>query len=349
MIECERWSVAMSGWTGGSRHKLQLVNVTRTCFPLVLLFLVYAVHSQEQPQEQAQSIRVNVERVNVGVIVTDSHGKFVEGLRQRDFHVFDNNAEQPITEFASIEEPAQVLLLVEAGPAVYFLQDSHLFVADALLTGLSSGDQVAVARYADAPVALLNFTQEKVAAQAALGQIRFNLGFGELNLSASLLGVLDWLARVPGKKTIVLVSTGVDTSSPAAINGLQSRLQVGDVRILAISVSGPLRNGKEGSKRGIQQAQQGLESADARLRAIAEATGGRAFFPENTKALKETYRQVAELVRHEYSLAFVPPQPDGAVHSIDVKVDSDNGSGREKSPGYRIDHRNAYVAPKPPS
>jgi Ca-activated chloride channel homolog len=312
-----------------------------------LLFWLCSISTlAQEPTVPQPAIRVNVERVDVGVIVTDLRGKFVEGLRRDDFHVFDNGAEQPITEFVAVEEPAQVLLLVEAGPAVYFLQDAHLFVADALLSGLSAGDQVAVARYTEAPAALLDFSPDKSSAQAALDRIRFNLGFGQLNLSTSLLGILDWLARVPGKKTIVLISTGVDTSAPSVIEALQSRLQVGDVRILAVSMSGPLRNGKEGSKRTVQQAQQGLESADARLRAISEATGGRAFFPEDAKAFRETYRQVAQLVRHEYSLAFAPPNADGAVHSIDVKVDSTKESGKETS-AYRVDHRNAYVAPKP--
>src|SRR5271165_6238952 len=62
------------------------------------------------------TIHVDVERVNVGALVIDSRGKFVEGLHRGDFHVFDNSAEQPITDFASSEEPGQVLFLIEAGP-----------------------------------------------------------------------------------------------------------------------------------------------------------------------------------------------------------------------------------------
>jgi len=320
------------------------VNPIRLSVALPLLLFSLALRAQEP----SQPILINVERVNVGVIVTDSHGKFVEGLRCKDMHVFDNGTEQPITEFASVEEPAQVLLLLEAGPAVYFFQDSNLFVAEALLSGLSAGDQIAVARYAQAPATLLNFTPNKQAAQAALDQIRFNLGFGQLNLSASLLGVLEWLVRVPGKKTIVLISTGVDTSSPTLIEALQQNLRVLDIRILAISMSGPLRNGKQGDKRAALQVQQGFEDADARLRSLAEATGGRAFFPENAKAFQDIYRQIAELVRHEYSLAFTPPKADGTVHSIDVKVDFGIATGTEKTPDYRVDHRNAYLAPKPP-
>src|SRR6266581_3164510 len=131
--------------------------------------------SQQNSQEQAQAIRINVDRVNVGVIVTDASGHFVEGLHRGDFHVFDNG----------IEEPAQVLLLIEAGPAVYLLEGGHLQAAHALLNGLSTGDRVAVVRYAESPQAILDFTPDKQAAAAAFDQLRFNLGFGSLNLSIS--------------------------------------------------------------------------------------------------------------------------------------------------------------------
>ena len=319
-----------------------------------LRFLLFAVawllisargHAQEAPATANQAIRVNVARVNVGVVVTDEKGKFVEGLQRGTFHVFDNATELPITEFASIEEPGQVLLLVEAGPAAYFLQGANLFAADAMLQGLSAGDRVAVARYTDAPLGIQDFTTDKVSAQAALSSIQFNLGFADLNLSSSLNSVLDWLERVPGKKTIVLISTGVDTSPTPAAAALQTRLQIGDVRILCVSTSGPLRNGKLGGKAKIQQTQDEFAAADRRLQSIADLTGGRAYFPMNGKAFQETYKQVAEIVRHEYSLAFALPAADGAIHSIEVKVDRLSSAGKSAS-AYRVDHRKGYQAPK---
>ncbi|HWY07007.1 MAG TPA: VWA domain-containing protein [Candidatus Acidoferrales bacterium] len=314
----------------------------------MVMWLLFGVsgNAQEPPVKADQAIRVNVARVNVGVVVTDDKGKFVEGLRRDAFHVFDNGGEHPITEFAPIEDPGQVLLLVEAGPAAYFLQDANLFAADAMMKGLSAGDRVAVARYTDSPLGLLDFTTDKGAAQAALSSIRFNLGFADLNLSSSLSGVLDWLERVPGKKTIVLISTGVDTSPESTAAVLQARLQVGDVRILCVSTSGPLRNGKQGSKVKIQQTQDEFAAADRRLRAIAELTGGRAYFPLNGKAFQETYKEVAEIVRHEYSLAFALPAADGAVHSIDVKVDRSSVAGKSAPAAYRVNHRKGYQAPK---
>jgi hypothetical protein len=78
--------------------------------------------------------------------------------------------------------------------------------------------------------------------------------------------------------------------------------------------------------------------ADQSLRALSEATGGRVYFPRNTKEFDRAYSEIAQLVRHEYSLAFVPPSHDDRLHSIEVKV---------KGSSYRVDHRQAYLAPPP--
>ena len=326
---------------------------------LSLLISMPAAPSQEQPpQTQSQPIRVSVDRVNVGVIVTDGQGHFVGGLHREDFHVFDNGIEQPLTDFAAIEEPAQLLLLVEAGPAVYLLEGGHLRAVYALLNGLSPGDRVAIARYDEAPQPILNFTADKRAASAALDQLNFNLGFGQLNLCSSVAIVLDWLAQVPGKKSIILLSTGVDTSPPNIAQAVLTRLQVSDVRILAVSLTGELSNPQPSGKKP-RKKDKGFSDktaatsaefvqAEQQLKALAGATGGRAYFPASTKDFGEVYADIAQLVRHEYSLAIAPPVRDGKVHALEIRVNSAPSSALNSSaPAYHIDHRRAYVAPPP--
>ncbi|MBZ5701738.1 MAG: VWA domain-containing protein [Acidobacteriia bacterium] len=342
---------------------------------LATLFLPAAPYSSaQQPSPQSPaSIRVEVNRVNVGVIVTDAQGKFVEGLRQQDFHVFDDGVEQPLTNFAAMDEPAQIVLLLETGPAVYLLEGSHVRAASSLLDGLAPGDRIAIVAYADRPSPLLDFTADLPSAAAALSSLRFNLGFGQLNLASSLIALYDSLASLPGKKTIVLLSTGVDTSPQPAWDALPARLLTGDVRILAVSLGGELRapppTGKSG-KRSKQDkknpspnavspekaaaAEQGFAEADARLSAITAATGGRVFFPKGPREYPAVYAQIAQLVRHEYSLSFAPPARDGHVHSLEVRVSSaPTPPGTPSAPPapathpvYRVDHRRAYLAPR---
>jgi VWFA-related protein len=325
-------------------------SLAATLFPFLFCLCPHAVLGGV-PQQDAQAIRISVDRVNVGVIVTDARGHLVEGLHRESFHIFDNGVEQPLTDFAAVEEPAQVLLLIEAGPAVYLLQDGHLRAAYALLEGLSADDRVAVVKYADAAQALLDFTPNKQAAGATLDQLSFNLGFGSLNLSSSLSKVLEWLASVRGKKTIVLLSTGVDTSPSNESELLLQRLRTSDVRLLAVSLTSGLQNPPpSGKKKGPatvpNPAAQQFEEAEQLLKQIAGAAGGKAYFPSSTKEFKTVFAEIAQLVRHEYSLAFAPPASDGLVHSIKVRVDvQEKSAPTARVPSYQVDHRPAYLAP----
>src|ERR1700719_4582703 len=301
--------------------------------------------------QQSEPIRVSVDRVNVGVLVTDPTGKFAEGLQRKNFHIFDNGVEQPITDFLNVEEPAQALVLIEAGPAVYLLEGSHLRAAQEFLSGLLPDDRVAVVKYADAPQGLVDFTTNKQSVAAAFDDLGFNLGFGSLNLSASLSKVLDWLASVHGKKTIVLLSTGVDTSSPKQIQDLLNRLRTSDVRILAVSLTGHLRNPHTAGKKKspspkLAFASQQFAEADMLLRQIAQTTGGQAYFSGRWDRLPSDFTHIAQIVRHEFSLAFIPPARDGAVHSLEVRLTAESGVPADAA-GYRVDCRRAYVAPAP--
>lgn len=341
---------------------LRLAHRAAVCTACVFS-LVTPASGKQRPQI-APDIHVSVDRVNVGVLVTDSRGQFVGGLSREDFRVFDDGVQQPITDFLSADDPAQVLLLIEAGPAVYLLQGGHLQAVHALLEGLSPSDRVAIARYNEAAEPILNFTPDKVVAASALEQLRFNLGFGQLNLASSLTTALDWLARVPGKKSLVLLSTGVDTSLPTALQNLLARLKSSDVRVLAVSLGAELRvssptkrkrsNKAAAPPEQTQTVNQAFAQADAELRAIAESNGGRVYFPVSSEDFAEVFSQIAQLVRHEYNLGFNPPVHDGKIHLIDVRVSiptsttsASPASASLTDSAYRVDHRQAYLAPSP--
>jgi Ca-activated chloride channel homolog len=281
----------------------------------------------------------------VGITVTGSHGNFIGGLRREDFRIFDNGVEQPVTSFLSIEEPAQLVLLIESGPALLIMGKRHLQAADAMLGALSPADRVALASYSDDSRLLLDFTPDKTAARLALQKLNAMASLGHLNLSSSVAATLDWLAFVPGKKCIVLVSTGIDTSS-GDWQMIQQKLTTSDVRILGIAVSGAfpkpakwkIPSPEEREARNILKEE--FAEADRWLYALCASTGGRAYSPKNAKEFDRAYAEIAQLVRHEYSLEFAPPSLDGRLHSLTVKV---------KHSWYHVDHRQSYLATPPPS
>jgi Ca-activated chloride channel family protein len=314
-------------------------------FLTILPFLLIAASISSGQTQQPPPIRVTVNRVNVGVTVTDSSGHLIEGLRREDFQLFDDGVEQPITDFLPIEEPAQLLLLIESGPAVLFLSKTHLIAADSLLATLAPTDRVAIASYSKSPQLLLNFTANKTEARLALQSINFSNDFADLNLSSSLAEAIDWLAPLPGKKAIVLLSTGVDSSPPEDSQAMQRKLLTSDVRLLAVSLAADFRkpakkqkklSAHDRSNRAVVQ--EGFAEADQALRELSALTGGRVYFPSNADEFSRAYAEIAQLVRHEYSIAFAPPAADGQLHSIKIKV---------KDSPYQVDHRQAYLAPSP--
>jgi Ca-activated chloride channel homolog len=343
-----------AGMTSFRRKFLGVVSIfifSSLLHPRQLISQTAPIASPSAQVQRSEPIRVSVDRVNVGVLVTDPSGKFAAGLQRQNFHIFDNGVEQPITDFLDVEQSAQALVLIEAGPAVYLLEGSHLRAAQEFLNGLSPDDRVAVVKYADAPQGLIDFTANKQSVAAAFDELGFNLGFGSLNLSASLSKVLDWLTSVHGKKTIVLLSTGVDTSATKQIQDLLNRLRTSEVRILAVSLIGDLRNPRPASKKKSPAPKTALTSqqfaeADMLLRQIAQTAGGQAYFPANSNELPAIFAQIAQIVRHEFSLAFVPPAHDGAMHTLEVRVKSESAQPAGGSV-YRVDCRRAYIAPPP--
>jgi len=299
------------------------------------------------------------------VSVLDKGGNFVGGLVQKDFRILDGGVVQPIVYFSPVDTPAAVLVLVETSPAVYLVHNEHLIAAYALLDGLAAEDQVALVTYDQAPHAILGFTPDKSALSAALGQIQYTLGTAQLNFFDSISGVVDWLSPIQGKKALVILSTGLDSSPPARLDALALKLRADDVVIFPVALGGSLRQAsgkkKNPAKNARNSAAQTQESpqepdnplsfakADAALLSLAKITGGHAYFPASAKEFSPIYREIAAALRHQYVLGIVPAQ-DGRLHSLTVQVVDASGqpalpSG--KSAEFRVFAREGYIAPGP--
>jgi VWFA-related protein len=217
-----------------------------------------------------------------------------------------------------------------------------LRAAEAFLRSISATDRVAIVSYSKTPNLELDFTADKSKVREALGSLNFLNGYSQLNLVSSVLSTLDWLSSLPGKKTIVLVSTGLNDSIPTNWQLVQQKLEISDVQILAVSTAGPIRdpvkqkNLSPDERDDRKYVREGFVEADQLLHQLAEATGGRAYFPKNAKEFNDAYDEIAQFVRNEYRLEFVPRSSDGQLHSLKVKV---------RSHWYHVNFRQAYLAP----
>ncbi len=354
----------------------------RGALTILLLLGASGMDSVAQQESKPQPpMVVRVELVNVEVTVTDAQGHFVRDLKRENFRMLDEGFGQLLTHFAPVEAPAQVLVLVETGPAVYLIHREHLQAAYALLEGLAADDRVALGTYDESARPLMNFTEDKAALAQALGGLRYNLGMAQLNLFDSLGTALEWLAPLPGKKAIVLLTTGLDTSGAGHWETLASKLRASDVVILPVALGSELREPVEKSdrksKRGAPAPRASgnpdedvlsFAQADKTLETIAELTGGHAYFPRDARDFSGIYRQIAALLRHQYSLGFTPPARDARFHKIEIQIIDALGRvltapaagpapakttgvhGRTPShpnPAYHISSRQGYVSPAP--
>jgi VWFA-related protein len=324
-------------------------------------------------QEPPAQIAVRVELVNLDVTVTDGRGNYVRGLTRERFRVLDEGQPQPITHFTPIEAPAQVLLLVETSPAVYLIHRQHLAAAHLLLEGLAAEDAVALATY-DAEARLAApFTRDKRTLQRQTAGLRHNLGSSRLNFFGSLAAALDWLATAPGKKSVVLLTTGLDDGPATRWESLVERLRQSEAAIYPVALGGELRDPPR-ERRGVPvdaeaaRVAESFAEASRRLEEIAVLTGGRAFFPREAKDFEGIYKQIATILRHTYRLGFAPPARDGKLHRVFVQLVDEDGrvlgpfdaelapnprsdGGAEKGGlfpkgiRYRLFFRRGYVAP----
>ena len=134
-----------------------------------------ATIAQDQPADSAQQpLRVNTEIVQLDVSVLAAGGDFVSGLERKNFRVLDGGVEQPLVFFAPTDAPAQILVMVETGPAVYLIQNQHIAAAYALLQGLAPDDQVSLVTYDQVAARGAGLYARKNALRPRLGQIQFS-------------------------------------------------------------------------------------------------------------------------------------------------------------------------------
>ena len=329
--------------------------------PLVILTLACAgasnvVCAQEQQPPSPRALTVATQLVFIDASVLDHQGNFVAGLTDRNFRILDNGAESRIVKFTPVEAPAQVLVMLETSPAVYLIHDQHLIAAYALVDGLVADDQVSLVSYDQEPHEVLRFTTDKSALLSALNGVQFTIGMGDLNFYDSISRTLDSLSPAGGKRALVILGTGLDSSSPGHWDELVRKLRGGDVVIFCVALGGVLRGGaapapKKSKKTALPEsaADQSFAKADSALRSLATITGGRTYFPQSDNDFVPIYHEIASALRHQYVIG-VNPETDGRFHTLTVEPLDSNGQPMNppgKKSVVRVFAREGYLAPGP--
>ena len=263
--------------------------------------------------------------VNVDVAVTDPAGNFVADLKAANFVLKEDGVPQTIAHFAPTRAPVRILLLVEASPAVFLLRGEHLAAAHLLLRHLRPEDEAALSSYARRLQPQAGFTRDKAQVEEQLLRVsQFGLEMADLNLLDAVAATLDQLSPPPQRTAVLLIGTGLDSGSAANWEALQQRIGASQITFFTLA-TGNLMMGKDSKEPSP------FEEGDVRLRALAEASAGQAYFPKSLKELDKVYEEIGERLRNLYSLGYYPSSAtrDGRYRTISVELVDDAGAPLE--------------------
>lgn len=164
--------------------------------------------------ESDEIIKVETNLVTMPVSVLDREGRFISGLQQRDFKVFENGVEQKVDYFASVEKPFTVVLLIDVSPSTQYKIDEIQDAAMAFIDQLRRDDKVAVISFDEKVHLLSPPTNNRNALRNAIQQARFGDGTSLYEAVDEVIN--QYLKRIEGRKAVVLFTDGVDTTSRRA-------------------------------------------------------------------------------------------------------------------------------------
>ena len=283
-------------------------------------------------------LQVRTDLVTIPVRIRTTDGKFVPNIRQHEFKIYENGVEQQIGYFSDAEQPFTVALVLDMSYSSVFKLDDIQAAARIFTFKLRPGDRVSVISFDEKPHILCEPTSDRRILQLAINGSRIGSG---TSLYDTLDDVFTRLSTTGGRKAIVLLSDGVDTSSMLAdAASIESRFAGEDVIVYPIAYNtyadvqkardkdAEIRYDEDDRpflvKSAPRKGERVADYAAAKefLGTLAEQTGGRTYQVSSTTNLNDAFSQIAEELRRIYSVGFYPAEDrkPGEVYGIKVRV-----------------------------
>jgi VWFA-related protein len=293
--------------------------------------------SDQQPPQEEEPVRLGARLVNVPFSVSDKRNAIITDIRQEEIQVLENGQPQEIFQFVrQTDLPLTIALLIDiSNSQEYTLPDEKAAASQFLRSVMRPGkDVVAIAEFRDETILVQDFTSTLDRLERGLDQVRYTprttsdntSKFGGTSLyDAVYVTCQDLLARQAGRRTIILLTDGEDTTSQYRLPDAIDRALRSEVTIYSIGIGDRFRYGVD----------------EGTLKKLSQETGGRAYFPKNPETLLSAFRQIEEDLRNQYLVAYYPSNsgPGGSFRKIEIRV-----PGRKD---LRIRHRLGYYVPKP--
>jgi Ca-activated chloride channel homolog len=283
----------------------------------------------QDANRQGGSIKVDVSLVVLHTTVLDDRGKFVDGLKEENFRVFEDKAEQKLSVFKREDVPVSMGLVIDNSGS---MRDKRPRVNEAALTLVQASnpqDESFVVNFNDDYYLDLDkdFTSSIPELKEALERIDAR---GSTALYDAVIGSMDHLRKGRKDKKILLVVTdGEDNVSRNSLEKTLREIQKSNVVIYTIGLF------SDEDKKNRKKAMRALKD-------ISAASGGISYFPENVDDVHNICDQVARDIRNQYTLGYYPTntKKDGTFRTVQVDIIPPRGRGK-----LSARTRNGYFAP----
>jgi Ca-activated chloride channel homolog len=266
----------------------------------------------DDPQDSVLTIRKRVDEVNVLFIATDKHGKFVRNLTQNDFNFLDDHKPvQSIVNFRrETDLPLKMGLLLDVSGSVRTRFDFEQEAATSFLQHVirPGFDKAFVMGFNGHQELAQDFTDS--VPRLSQGVHSLHDGGGTALYDAIYHACRDKLLKEqsdhPVRKALIILSDGDDNQSEVTQGQAIEMAQRAEVIIYAISTddSGLILRG------------------DKNLEKLAEATGGRAFYPFKMKDITHSFAAIEDELRSQYVVSYHPADfdADGRYRTIEISA-----------------------------
>ena len=204
---------------------------------LAVIVIAGSARLSGQDKEEFR-FRSGVDLVNVTATIVDRNGRFIPGLRQSDFIVYEEEELQEVTHFSNERVPVSLgLVLDTSGSMVGEKLTNALMAVDRFLTRLlSPEDEIFLYKFNNVPDLVQDWTTNRQALSRAIRRISANGGTAMYDAIAESVPLAQ--TGQHRKRAVVLISDGNDTDSQVSLNEVKQLIRESEVMVYAIGIDG---------------------------------------------------------------------------------------------------------------
>jgi len=291
----------------------------------------------------ASVFRSGVDLVSLNVIVTDAKDKFVTGLTQKDFAVYEDGVQQDLTFFAAANVPLDLAILLDTSSSMSNRMETVQQAAIGFASHLRPGDRITVVSIKETARTLHPLDGD---VNAACEAIRRTTASGGTALYNALYTTIKQMQKVHAaddgdlrRQAIAVLTDGDDTASLVTFDDLLPVARQAGIAIYTIAMKSPF------PLAGLAANNKYFSESEFAMKALAQETGARSFFPTDISQLAGVYGVITQELANQYAVGYTSnnPRQDGAFRRIVVRVTEPNVRTRTRS-GYQATTKAVQVS-----